>query len=337
DYYNRYLYKSISTTGYGKSITYNISEAINAVINYFGTESLGGRLHAEENTLHGDPAIKINSFPKPDFLVEDPMVQTVPNIISVADTKFKVKVQLYNIGKATGDSVTVQIRHRYPDGSDSLIYNRRIRSIRFTDSISIEVPIVAIRDKGENKIIVTVDADYRYSELSETNNTATNTFTIFEDELTPVYPYNFSIINKTNIKLAASTANPLVESRQYLMEIDTTENFNSSSKITREVVSKGGLIEFDPGLAFRDSTTYYWRVAPASSGVIRWNMASFTHINNSSLGFSQSHFFQHKKSATTDIVLDSISRKWQFTSKPNTLTIVNSVYPVSGDEDNHFS
>ncbi|MGI8637798.1 MAG: C25 family cysteine peptidase, partial [Segetibacter sp.] len=118
DYYNRYLYKSISTTGYGKSITYNISEAINAVNSYFGTESLGGRLHAEENTLHGDPAIKINSFPKPDFLVEDPMVQTVPNIISVADTKFKVKVQLYNIGRATGDSVTVQIRHRYPDGSD---------------------------------------------------------------------------------------------------------------------------------------------------------------------------------------------------------------------------
>jgi hypothetical protein len=337
DYYNKYLYRSIATTGYGKSITYNISEATNAVNSYFGTESLGGRLHSEENTLHGDPAIKINSFPKPDFDVEDPMVQTVPNIVSVADTKFTVKVQLYNIGKATGDSVTVQIKHRYPNGSDTLIYNRRIKSVRYNDSISIEVPIVATRDKGENKIIVTIDPENVYSELSETNNTATNTFTIFEDELTPVYPYNFSIVNKNNIKLSASTANPLVESRQYLMEMDTTENFNSSFKVSRNVISRGGLIEFDPAFSFTDSTTYYWRVAPASSTAIRWNTASFTYINGSSVGFNQSHFFQHKKSTTTDIVIDSASRKWQFTSKPNTLTVVNSVYPVSGDEDNHFS
>ncbi|MCW3110790.1 MAG: hypothetical protein JWQ09_5296, partial [Segetibacter sp.] len=337
DYYNRNLYRSISTTGYGKSIAYNISEAINAMNSYFGTESLGGRLHAEENTLHGDPAIKINSFSKPDFDVEDPMVHTVPNIVSVADTKFMVKVQLYNIGKATGDSVTVQIKHRYPDGSDSLIYNKRIRSVRYTDSISVEVPIVAMRDKGENKIIVTIDPDNLYSELSETNNTATNTFTIFEDELMPVYPYNFAIVNKANIKLVASTANALMESREYLMEMDTTENFNSSFKISRNIASKGGLLEFDPGITFTDSTVYYWRVAPATSGLIRWNTASFTYINGTSTGFNQSHFFQHQKSAATDIYIDSASRKWKFSSKPNALTVINSVYPVSGDEDHQFS
>ncbi|MCW3112416.1 MAG: hypothetical protein JWR18_812, partial [Segetibacter sp.] len=291
DYYNRFLYKSISTTGYGKSITYNISEAINAVNSYFGTESIGGRLHSEENTLHGDPAIKINSFAKPDFDVEDPMVQTVPNIVSVADTKFTVKVQLFNLGMATGDSVVVQIKHRFPDGTDSLIYNKRIKSVRFTDSISLEVPIVATRDKGENKIIVTIDPDNKYAELSETNNTATTTFTIFEDELTPVYPYNFAIVNKANLKVAASTANPLVESRQYLMEMDTTEHFNSSFKISRNVISKGGLIEFDPGITFTDSTTYYWRVAPASTTLVRWNTASFTYISGSSVGFNQSHFY----------------------------------------------
>ncbi|MDQ6814140.1 MAG: hypothetical protein M3040_10400, partial [Bacteroidota bacterium] len=240
-------------------------------------------------------------------------------------------------GKATGDSVLVQIKHRYPDGSDSLIFNKRIKSIRFTDSISVEVPIVANRDKGENKIIVTVDADNRYSELSETNNTAANAFTIFEDELTPVYPYNFGIVNKANIKLAASTANPLVESRQYLMEMDTTENFNSSFKISRSIASKGGLIEFDPGTTLSDSTTYYWRVAPSSSGVIRWNSASFTYVSGTSTGFGQSHYYQHKKSAVKDIFIDSASRKWQFSTRPNTLTIVNSVYPVSGDEDSHFS
>ncbi len=337
DYYNRNLYKSIDITGYGKSMAFNISEAVIAMNARYLPDDLGGRLHAEETSLHGDPAIKINSFQQPDFVVEAPQVQIIPNIVSVADTKFTVKAQLFNIGKATGDSVTVQIKHRYPDGTDSLIFNKRIKSIRYTDSVSVEVPIEAVRDKGDNKITVSIDPDNRYAELSETNNTVTNTFTIFEDELTPAYPYNFAIVNKSTVKLAASTANPLVDSRQYLMEIDTTENFNSSFKVSRNVVSKGGLIEFDPGITFSDSTVYYWRVAPATTGVIRWNSASFVYLNGSSLGSNQSHFFQHEKSTSTNIYIDSVSRRWKFSTQANTLTIVNSVFPVSGTEDAQFS
>jgi hypothetical protein len=337
DYYNRNFYEGVSVTGYGKSITYNMNEAIKAMNSYYGTDNIAARLHAEENTLDGDPAVKVNSFPQPDFVVEEPQIRIVPNILSVADTKYVVKVQVYNIGKASGDSVTLQIRHMYPNGTDSLLFNKKIKSIRFTDSVSLEVPIVGLRDKGENKIIVSIDADNRYSELSETNNTASKTFTIFEDELTPVYPYNFSIVNRSNIKLAASTANPLVESRNYVMELDTTELFNSSLKVIRNVTSAGGLIEFDPGIAFTDSTVYYWRVAPATSGVIRWNTASFIYIKGNNSGFNQSHFFQHTKSSAKNIYIDSVSRKWKFTNNPNTLTIVNSVFQVSGDEDSHFS
>ncbi len=336
DYYNRNLYRSISVTGYGQSITYNMNEAIKAMNSLYGTDNIGGRLHAEETTLDGDPALKMNSFPQPDFAVEEPQIRIVPNILSVADTKFTAKLQIYNLGKATGDSVTLQVRHMYPNGADSLLFNKKIRSIRFTDSVSIEVPIVGIRDKGENKIIVSVDTDNQYAEISELNNTASKTFTIFEDELTPVYPYNFSIVNHSNIKLAASTANPLVERRQYLMEIDTTELFNSPLKVSRNTTSGGGLVEFDPGITFIDSTVYYWRVAP-SAGAIRWNTASFIYLAGSSPGINQSHFYQHTKSAAKNIYLDSASRKWKFSSYPNTLTIVNSVFQVSGDEDIHFS
>lgn len=337
DYYNRNFYRSVSVTGYGQSITYNMNEAIKGMNSFYGSNNIGARLHAEENTLDGDPAIKMNTFLQPDFVVEEPQIRTVPNILSVADNKFTVKVQMYNLGKASGDSVTIQIKHMYPNGTDSMLFNKKIKSIRYTDSISIEVPIVSLRDKGENKIVVSIDTDNQYSELSEVNNTASKTFTIFEDELTPVYPYNFSIVNHSNIKLAASTANPLVESRNYLMELDTTEMFNSSLKVSRNTTSAGGLIEFDPGIAFTDSTVYYWRVAPATSGVIRWNTASFIYIAGSSAGFNQSHFYQHTKSSVKSIYIDTASRNWKFSSEPNTLTIVNSVFQVSGDEDSHFS
>ena len=336
DYYNRNLYRSISVTGYGKSITYNMNEAIKAMNSYYG-DNIGARLHAEETTLDGDPAIKMNNYSQPDYVIEEPQIRIVPNILSVADSKFTLVVQVYNIGKTTGDSVTLQIRHMYPNGTDSLLFNKKIKAVRYMDSVSLEVPIVGFRDKGENKILVSIDTDNQYSEVSETNNTVSKTFSIFEDELTPVYPYNFSIVNHSNIKLAASTANPLVESRQYLMEMDTTELFNSALKVSKSTTSAGGLIEFEPGIGYTDSTVYYWRVAPATSGVIRWNTASFIYLSGSSPGFNQSHFFQYTKSSAKNISIDSVTRKWKFSNEANTITIVNSIFPISGVEDTHFS
>jgi hypothetical protein len=122
------------------------------------------------------------------------------------------------------------------------------------DSISIDVPIVATRDKGINKITITVDAPNDVDELYETNNSVTKEVVIYDNAASPVYPYDFSIVNRQGIKLVASTANPFAESMQYNFEMDTTELFNSPFKITRSVTSKGGILEFDPGVAFTDST-----------------------------------------------------------------------------------
>jgi hypothetical protein len=339
DYYTRGLYNSIGITGYGKSIAFNISEAIQSLTSLVGSNDFGGRLHAEQTTLNGDPAIKINSFPLPDYVVEEPQIKIDPTIVSVADTKFSVKAYIYNIAKAPGyDSLTIQFRRQYPDGSVETIFNKKVRPIRYVDSFSIEVPIIATRDKGENKITVSVDTENRFTELSETNNTATKTFVIFEDELTPNYPYNLSIINKTNVKLVASTADPLATRRSYNFELDTTEAFNSPFKITRTTTSLGGAIEFDAGITFTDSTVYYWRVAPVpTSGLPRWNNASFVYLAGTNLGYNQSHYYQHLKSGMERIYIDPVDRKWKFAAKKAIFTIVNSIFPTSGDEDNQFS
>ena len=336
DSYTRQLYRSIGVTRYGRSIGENMQEAAEKFISTGYT--FLGNMHAEQSTLNGDPAIKVNSMPLADFAVEPSQIRINPNIVSVADDKFTVKAYLYNIGKATGDSVLVNVKRQYPDGTSIMLFNKNIKSIRYIDSVTVEVPIIASRDKGENKIIVSIDENNRYAEMSELNNTATTTFSIFEDELKPVYPYNFSIVNKQGIKLTASTANPIGTSRQYTMEIDTTELFNSTSKVSKTATSSGGIIEFDAGISFKDSTVYYWRVAPVpTSGGYRWNNASFVFLNGSQAGFNQSHFYQHTKSAVSHISLDSTSRKWQYNKVLNNLTIVNSIFPTSGSEDNQFS
>lgn len=337
DIYNQALYTSFGRTGYGKSISYNINEGIRDLMNGRSND-LGARLHAEEATLHGDPAVKMNSFALPDFVIEDPQIHIEPNIVSVADSQFTIKAFIYNIGKATGDSVTVQVKQQYPDGTAAVLYQKRMKSIRFMDSIVLKVPIVGSRDRGDNRITVTIDNDDKYAEISELNNTATRLFTIFEDELKPVYPYNYSIVNKTNIKLVASTANPIVSSRQYVMEIDTTKNFNSSFKASRTITSVGGIIEFDPGLSFKDSTVYYWRVAPVvTTGAMRWNNASFVYLANTSNGFNQSHKYQHLESAADRIYLDTTDVKWKFLPGSASLVVTQSIFGTSGSEDNQFS
>ena len=146
-----------------------------------------------------------------------------------------------------------------------------IPGIRFADSVSINLHIDPTTDKGLNKITVTIDADNDVDESWENNNTITKDVFIFEDDARPVYPLNYAIINKQNIKLYASTANPFSPSKQYRMEIDTTNFFNSSFKRTVNITSVGGLLEFNPGITFTDSTVYYWRVSPLDGAVILQN------------------------------------------------------------------
>jgi hypothetical protein len=334
--YNLGFYKSLSNTGYGEPVSINMKDA---TVYLLGTsfDSTTRYLHAEENVLHGDPALKINYHDKPDFVVEDPKVFITPSFISVADNSFNVKVYFYNIGKATGDSVSILLKRQYPDGSVITLVSKKIVSVRFLDSIQLTIPIVASRDVGENKLIVTIDDDNKYDELSELNNTVTKSFFIYEDELKPVYPYNFSIVNKQGIKLVTSTANPLSPARQYVMEIDTTELFNSSLKASQTLTAPGGIVEFTPAISFTDSTVYYWRVAPvAANGNNVWNTSSFVYLPASSFGYNQSHLYQHLKSSGERIYIDSFSRKWEYKFDTTLFTLINSVFGYSGHVPSDF-
>ncbi len=126
-----------------------------------------------------------------------------------------------NIGKAISDSTVIEVKRTYPDGTTEILYKHKIRGIRYIDSVSYPMQIIGSRDKGLNKITITIDPDNIVPELYETNNTVTKDVYIFEEEARPVYPYNFSIVNQQPVKFAASSANPFAELRQYKMEIDT--------------------------------------------------------------------------------------------------------------------
>lgn len=336
NYLNLYLtglYGIITTHDYGITLGETVRDALKQMILATGTYDFYSRIHAEQMTLHGDPGLLVNAQPKPDYVIEDQSVKLTPSFISLAESSFDVKIKLVNLGKAYPDSIRFEVKRQYPDGSTGILYNKKIRGLRYADSLELTVPIDVVRDKGLNRIIATIDADNVVDEITETNNSITKEFYIFEEEARPVYPYKFAIINNPSQKLYASTANPLSTLKTYVMEIDTTVLFNSSVKVSQSVSSVGGVLEFAPGISYQDSVVYYWRVAqvPKDNNEYHWLNASFRYVNAPVDGFGQSHHYQHLESATSHIsLIDSL--KWDFGTTKHFAFLMNGVYPTTTDQ-----
>lgn len=335
--YQTQFYRETGINSYGssagiimKKVTQNL-DGTNQQLDFFT------RIHLEEMNLHGDPALKINPHAKPDYLIEDPMVKISPSFISVAENNYNVNLKMYNIGKAINDSIVLEVKQVYPAGTSQVLYRQKIKAFYYSDSLSLSVPIIATRDKGLNKLVITIDADNKVAEMSETNNTISKDFYVFEDEARPAYPYNYAIINVQNQKLFASTANPFSPVKQYVMEIDTTELFNSPSKVIKNITAAGGILEFDPGFNYTHNRVYYWRVAVVpSSGAYHWNTFSFIYLANSIPGFNQSHYFQHLKSDTSSISLQA-NNKWKYSTVVNSIYSNNGVFPTAASAGTDFT
>ncbi|MDP4258549.1 MAG: C25 family cysteine peptidase [Bacteroidota bacterium] len=333
------MYNLIKGADYGKPIGIIEKDAFQAMLNVVPGDYFG-RLHAEEMNIHGDPYLRLNQEALPDYDIEQSMLQVSPSFISVSSQPFAVNVKWVNLGRAVRDSITIVVTRTYPDGTSVTLLRKRVRGTDFADSLQMYVPIQQIRDKGNNKITVTINSDNDVTEVTRANNTVSTSFVIYENEATPVYPYDYAIINTPTSKLIASTANPLSPVQQYVMEIDTTQLFNSGLKVDKFLTQVGGELEFDPGITYMDSVVYYWRVSPvpANGGTYLWDNASFIYIDpaHSSTGSAQGHYFQHLSSSGDSITL-AAGRKWVFGSTSHSVYQRNAVYPDGGTFDNDFS
>ncbi len=338
NFFNADYYKNLGYNMYGNTVGNQLKATLQSIAGNPSSLDYYTRVHAEEINLHGDPALKINNFAKPDYVIEDQLVKFTPSIISVADQNFTVDVKVMNIGRAIQDSMRVTIRQKLPNDSIRILYNQIIPATLYMDSFNLTVPINPVTDKGLNKLLVSVEADSRINELSESNNELSKDFYIFEDELRPISPYNYSIVNQQNITFYASTANPLNSQRQYVMEMDTTELYNSSFKKTYNLTGVGGIVEFKPGnLTLSDSTVYYWRTAtvPSAGNNYIWNSYSFIYLPNSTAGFNQSHNYQHLKSSVKDIEYNA-NNSWQFRNSIVGVKLKNGVFPTAANQAQDF-
>ena len=322
--YSTAFYENMSDDFYGKSMSEIMQQTVKDIQNNSHDKNL--KSVCLEMSLHGDPALSFYSFPKPDYLVDAQSVGFQPQELSTEMDSFTVSVEIKNAGKAVSDSLLVELRRKYPGESrgDS-VYAKLIPPVKFSATVDFTMPIDRLNGVGINKFMVLLDPINEVDELSETNNSVEVEKQIRAGSIIPIYPYDFSIVPNQAVTLKASTAFAMEESKEYVFELDTNESFLSPFKISKNVQSTGGVVEWQPAVFHNmpDSVVYFWRVSkvPSANETHLWQQSSFQFISGVS-GWAQAHFDQLKKNHFLFLQPNEINRRMEFVENVKELKVV---------------
>ncbi|MFH0892911.1 MAG: C25 family cysteine peptidase [Bacteroidota bacterium] len=325
-FYSSNLYDEFSHIHYGKSLGEQIKHTIKTVQTLYPSKKdvcLG-------MTLHGDPAIKIHNFIKPDYTLSASDVIFDPPFISTERDSFNILVNAHNIGRAINDLYMLTIRRTFPDGTTEMV-SKMVNAPLNTTQYFVSFAVNQIRGVGYNSFTITLDAFNNIDELNESNNSVTVGTYIMTADIYPVYPYQYAVIPSSTITLKASTGNPFAAMRSYVFQIDTTDTFNSPFLQSTLISHSGGVVEWTPPFSFTDSTVYYWRVSPDSAtggGYYNWKESSFQYVPTK-WGWGQAHFFQFKNDDYTYVKFNRSMRRFDFFNDIKSILMQTGIYPIS--------
>jgi len=325
DAYSTNFYKNFAQKNYGKSVGYNIQKTIQSIQD---TTVIRKEI-CLEMTLHGDPVLALNSAKLPDYYVNQKSVFYNPSDVTTAVDSFDFYLVISNKGKAVADSMNVTIRRKYPvDSAKVANYLYRISGTKYKDTIVIRMPINRDIGIGMNTFYIDVDANTEINEIDKNNNRLTVLLNIKSADLTPVYPAEFAVIPTSQVRLKASTYYPFTQSKTYVFEIDTTDRFNSPVKESTKIVSKGGVIEWQPLMSFVNKRVYYWRVSIDSTSALgyNWRVSSFRYVQGKN-GWAQAHFYQYRNNSYQFVKYQEQNRNFAFVNDMKILTMQNGIYP----------
>ena len=284
---------------------------------------------ADEMTLHGDPAIKLNQYNLPDYQVDQTSLYFNPQTVNAGVDSFYANVIVTNLGKAIKDSIQVSLYRTYArsdnQGDTTITYKWKVKATYYIDTVSIKIPTFPSLNAGFGQNIFTVwlESENRIPELSETNNGGAPgqsnglSFGLYieSDDVIPIYPYDYAIVPKQNITLKASTVDPFAKLKTYKIQLDTSELFRHPLAQTT-ITQTGGVLHWTVPITFHDSTVYYWRVSRdsiADTLSYRWHYSSFVYIKDEYPGWNQSHYFQYNHDNYGDnIYMDGKDRTFKF-------------------------
>ncbi len=302
----------------------------------------GGVVQLLEMILQSDPATHLYTPTQPDYEIDNTTISLRPlpgQRLTARATGVEVVVAVRNLGKATHDSVRVQVRRSYASSTQPV--NQTFRPVFFGDTLVITVPNPPdAAAQGVNTFEVTVDWPDSVQELNETNNRAVLQHTFPSGSVFPLFPQEFAIVPTSSPGLVGEYDQPLAQNRTYTFELDTVASFSSPIR-RQELVTAGRYPIWRPTLPAvvgQDSLVWYWRFRPQTilpAEDSSWATSSFRHVMASPGGWSQSHYGQFARDRKTSLRQATPSGRWNYS--PTLLRLVlrtvsgdSSVYQVSG-------
>ncbi len=329
--YGNEFYSQIGGDSYGLGIGDVSRNALKNVTNQIGY--LAGLM-----TLHGDPSILVKVGDGPDYVVDASSVQFNPNPISIQLDSFELKFDIVNLGSRVGKKMQIEITQELPDGTQHNIVIDSIEAPKFQTEYNYNIPTLGEEALGINKFFIEIDKGNVIPELpnpqAEENNKLVNssggeglTIHFISNDVNPIFPREFGIVNDQTLTLIATTSNPFLEDQKYIFQIDTTELFDSPFMESNEISQSGGVLKWTPDIMYQNDIVYYWRVSPEENpdiGGFVWKGSSFLYLDGSSRGWNQSHYYQMKKNRYSNIELLE-DRNFQFIQDFKDFRVINPV------------
>ena len=327
--YARIWYENFGGVNYGQPIGKIVQETIRE---YSNQTSFFAEQIKNTYVLHGDPALEIYPSEAPDYLVNVEKTTTTPTVVDLQADSFQLNLTINNIGKALEDSLLIKIELEDANGNGRELLNIKLDAPLFEKEYLLTLPINDKNILGKNILHLSVNDDRAIVEAphtAQTNNKSEISFVAIANDIKPIWPKDFSIVNSPNITLLASTTNAFSIDNSYMIELDTTELFDSPLKLSNTLKSKGGVIDWHIPIELTNNKVYYWRVGLKREDTIepnKWNSSSFTKRTESSLGWNQGHRDQFKKSMVNFLITENTTL-FNYNKTSKNIKITNGTFP----------
>ena len=267
----------------------------------------------QQMILLGDPAVKLFGASKPDLEInaDNVSIESLDGQPVTALTEsLALKLRVRNFGQAKPDTIRIEVTRTLSDNT-SIVYDSLYPATKYSDTLLFLVRKGREETSGTNSFKITIDPDNVLSEITKENNTATKQFVVPLNGTKNLYPVNFGIVNTNEASVAFQATDLLSDEREFLLEVDTTNTFDSPYK--QQFTVKGKVLATHKiQLLTSDTLAYYWRTKlaqPLPTESAEWNQSSFTFIPDGPEGWAQVHFPQYFQDNTLGLVQDAMLRR----------------------------
>lgn len=270
----------------------------------------------EQMLLLGDPAVSLFGTRRPDYALteENVFLETFDGEpITAQSDSLALRLIIPNFGAATRDTLWIRVTRTLPD-ERTITYDTLFPPILYSDTLTMTLRNDDGFVAGRNRFTVEIDPENDIVEINEENNSVSFEYLLPLNRTRNLFPHNFAIVHEGEVDLAFQATDPRTQSRKFVVEVDTTNTFDSPWK-SSYTLDGDVLNRKQVQLLTADSLTYYWRTKlsdPLPDESEEWTLSSFTYIDGGPEGWAQVHFPQFLQNRSEGFVLNTQARQMGF-------------------------